>query len=102
DLLPAVPPVRRVRAGVPGKPAPVWRRDHFGGAEPDELGARSDGGGYRDRVSDALVAARRVGHLVRVQPWAARGVALLSHRPARDVRVARAERDDPPGAPHQL
>src|SRR2546421_5101880 len=37
DLLPAVPPVRRVRAGVSGEPAPVRRRDDFGRAQPDEL-----------------------------------------------------------------
>src|SRR2546428_4910291 len=93
DALP-ISPVQRFRSEVPHEPAPLRRGDGLGGAGPDELGARPDGGEPRHRLADALFPAGRLPLPIRVQPRPAPDRTLLPVRPPRGVRLACARRHD--------
>src|SRR2546428_2110057 len=99
DALP-ISPVQRFRSDVPHEPTPLRRGDGLGGAGPDELGARPDGGEPRHRLADALFPAGRLRPAVRVQPRPAPDRTLPPVRPPPGVRPARAPRHDSAGAQH--
>src|SRR5213594_3138284 len=97
----AVPPVQRVRPGVPPQHAAV-RGDHdLRRARASELGARSLGGERDAGDPRPRVALRPFGHLVRVQPRGARDREVLPAVAPQRVRLADPGRHDRAAA-HQL